>query len=75
MPDLQPTIRAGFHLLGVRSGQFRRARAGEPTGRRIAVVADWTPEPHHQAFPGVLNGGIIGTPPRLPQQTGRLLTI
>jgi acyl-coenzyme A thioesterase PaaI-like protein len=25
------------------------------------VVADWTPEPHHQAFPGVLSGGIIGT--------------
>lgn len=25
------------------------------------VVADWTPEPKHQAFPGVLNGGIIGT--------------
>lgn len=25
------------------------------------VVADWTPEPHHQAFPGVLNGGIIGS--------------
>ena len=25
------------------------------------VVCDWTPEPHHQAFPGVLNGGIIGT--------------
>jgi acyl-coenzyme A thioesterase PaaI-like protein len=24
------------------------------------VVADWTPEPHHEAFPGVLNGGIIG---------------
>jgi acyl-coenzyme A thioesterase PaaI-like protein len=24
------------------------------------VVADWTPEPHHQAFPGVLNGGIVG---------------
>jgi len=24
------------------------------------VVADWTPEPHHQAFPGMLNGGIIG---------------
>ncbi|MDQ3407387.1 MAG: PaaI family thioesterase [Chloroflexota bacterium] len=24
-------------------------------------VCDWTPEPHHQAFPGVLNGGIIGT--------------
>jgi acyl-coenzyme A thioesterase PaaI-like protein len=25
------------------------------------VVADWTPEAHHEAFPGVLNGGIIGT--------------
>lgn len=24
------------------------------------VVADWTPEPHHQAFEGVMNGGIIG---------------
>jgi acyl-coenzyme A thioesterase PaaI-like protein len=25
------------------------------------LVARWQPEPHHQAFPGVLNGGIIGT--------------
>jgi acyl-coenzyme A thioesterase PaaI-like protein len=25
------------------------------------VVADWTPQPHHEAFPGVLSGGIIGT--------------
>jgi len=24
------------------------------------VVAEWRAEPHHQAFPGVLNGGIIG---------------
>ncbi len=24
------------------------------------VVADWRPEPHHEAFEGVLNGGIIG---------------
>ena len=24
------------------------------------VVATWTPAPHHQAFPGVLNGGIVG---------------
>jgi acyl-coenzyme A thioesterase PaaI-like protein len=23
-------------------------------------VADWTPEPHHQAFDGILNGGICG---------------
>jgi acyl-coenzyme A thioesterase PaaI-like protein len=24
------------------------------------VVAEWTPEPHHEAFDGILNGGIIG---------------
>lgn len=24
------------------------------------VVATWYAEPHHQAFPGILNGGIIG---------------
>src|SRR5580698_2136491 len=24
------------------------------------VVAHWKPEPHHEAFPGVLNGGVIG---------------
>lgn len=23
-------------------------------------VATWSPQPHHEAFPGVLNGGIIG---------------
>jgi acyl-coenzyme A thioesterase PaaI-like protein len=26
-----------------------------------AVVAEWTPAPHHLAFEGVLNGGIIGS--------------
>jgi uncharacterized protein (TIGR00369 family) len=25
------------------------------------VVADWTPEKHHEAFEGILNGGIIGS--------------
>jgi acyl-coenzyme A thioesterase PaaI-like protein len=25
------------------------------------VVADWMPEPHHQAFEGVLCGGIVGS--------------
>ncbi len=24
------------------------------------VTAEWTAEPHHEAFPGMLNGGIIG---------------
>lgn len=38
-----------------------------PRGLHIAsrvegdeVVAEWTPEPHHEAYPGMLNGGIIG---------------
>jgi len=25
------------------------------------LVSEWQPSPHHDAFPGVLNGGIIGT--------------
>ncbi len=25
------------------------------------LIASWTPEEHHEAFPGVVNGGIIGT--------------
>jgi acyl-coenzyme A thioesterase PaaI-like protein len=25
------------------------------------VVAEWTPEPYHEAFPGMLSGGITGT--------------
>ena len=25
------------------------------------MIADWMPEPFHEAFPGMLNGGIIGT--------------
>ncbi|RME17468.1 MAG: PaaI family thioesterase [Bdellovibrio sp.] len=25
------------------------------------VTATWTPSPHHEAFPGMLNGGIIGS--------------
>ena len=25
------------------------------------IIAEWTPQAHHQAFPGMLNGGIIGT--------------
>lgn len=25
------------------------------------VVAEWQPSPHHEAFPGMLNGGIIGS--------------
>jgi acyl-coenzyme A thioesterase PaaI-like protein len=42
-----PANRAGLHVRSVPHGD--------------ETVADWTPSPHHEAFPGVLNGGIIGT--------------
>jgi len=34
-----------------------------PKGDEVGgeVIASWTPAPYHEAFPGVLNGGIIGT--------------
>ena len=31
-----------------------------PQGAEEEVVCEWQPERHHEAFPGVLNGGIIG---------------
>lgn len=31
-----------------------------PSGEGTHCTATWTPQPHHEAFPGVLNGGIIG---------------
>jgi acyl-coenzyme A thioesterase PaaI-like protein len=39
---------------GLRIRSFASGSGGE-------VVADWRAEPHHQAFDGVLNGGICGT--------------
>lgn len=27
----------------------------------LTLEATWTPQEHHEAFPGILNGGIIGT--------------
>lgn len=36
-------------------------RSFEKTGEAVTtLVAEWKSEPHHEAFPGVLNGGIIG---------------
>ena len=31
-----------------------------PAEDGATVVAEWRAEPHHEAFPGMLNGGIIG---------------
>jgi len=37
-----------------------RIRSVAPDQADAPVTADWTPELHHEAFPGMLNGGIIG---------------
>lgn len=42
---------------GPANGQGLRIRS---FARGDEVVAHWQPEPHHEAFPGMLNGGIIG---------------
>lgn len=45
-----PANKKGLH---VRSFEL----SGEPT---TTLTAEWKAEPHHEAFPGVLNGGVIG---------------
>jgi acyl-coenzyme A thioesterase PaaI-like protein len=37
-----------------------RLRSLPSPGDTDRVIADWQPESHHQAFEGMLNGGIIG---------------
>lgn len=37
-----------------------RIRSFPTGGAGSELACEWTPEPHHAAFPGVLNGGIIG---------------
>jgi acyl-coenzyme A thioesterase PaaI-like protein len=43
---------------GPANGKGLRIRSFESGGD---VVAEWTPEPHHLAFEGIVNGGICGT--------------
>jgi acyl-coenzyme A thioesterase PaaI-like protein len=42
-----PANPAGLHVRSIVEGDL--------------VVADWLPAPHHEAFPGMVNGGIIGS--------------
>jgi len=42
---------------GVKNEKGLRIRSF-PNGKE--VTAEWRAEPHHEAFPGMLNGGIIG---------------
>lgn len=44
------------NVRGLRIRSFPRG-----TGAETELICDWTPEKHHEAFDGVLNGGIVGT--------------
>jgi acyl-coenzyme A thioesterase PaaI-like protein len=57
---LQRTYAAGSTCFGCGPANDRGLRI-ESRVDGDALVADWTPEPWHAAFDGVLNGGIIGT--------------
>lgn len=37
-----------------------RIKSRPSGGPNDELIAEWHPEPHHEAFPGVLNGGIVG---------------
>ena len=46
---------------GLKIGSFPKdSPQGEGNTFRAETFADWKPSSHHEAFPGMLNGGIIG---------------
>jgi acyl-coenzyme A thioesterase PaaI-like protein len=62
-PSLQERFAPGSICFGCGPANERGLRlrilpAGEEDD---LVVAEWRPEAYHQAFPGVVNGGILGT--------------
>lgn len=62
MPELclQERFAPGNACFGCGPANLKGLRVRSfPVGER--VIAEWRPEAHHEAFPGVLNGGIIGT--------------
>ncbi|TPW19801.1 MAG: thioesterase superfamily protein [Elusimicrobia bacterium] len=45
---------------GPANSQGLRIRSFPTGGPAGELACDWTPQPHHAAFPGILNGGIVG---------------
>lgn len=60
MKSLQETLSPNGRCFGCgpANEEGLRIRSFEDGGE---VVCDWTAQPHHLAFPGVVNGGILGT--------------
>ena len=52
----------GLRIKSNWEGQPERALPGSvPPGEQSTFVMEFLPAEHHQAFPGVVNGGILGT--------------
>jgi acyl-coenzyme A thioesterase PaaI-like protein len=45
---------------GLRIRSFPAESGSESAAENEEVICEWRAEPHHQAFPGMLSGGIIG---------------
>lgn len=61
MPSIQMTYGPSGTCFGCGPANEKGLQIGSfPTDNAGELACDWNPEPHHEAFPGVLNGGIIG---------------
>jgi len=60
MKSLQDTYGPKTMCFGCGPANAKGLRIKSHPGEGDEVVCDWTPEEHHQAFPGVVNGGICG---------------
>jgi acyl-coenzyme A thioesterase PaaI-like protein len=54
-----PANAQGLHVRSI-APTDEALRATEAAGQTAWVTAEWKPAPHHEAFPGMVNGGIIG---------------
>jgi acyl-coenzyme A thioesterase PaaI-like protein len=60
-PSLQDRYAPGNACFGCGPNNPKGLRLKSHLGSGGELVATFHPEPHHEAFPGMLNGGIIGT--------------
>ena len=61
MDALQDRYFAALPCFGCGPANEKGLRIRSFPGDGDEVVCEWQPEAHHEAFPGMLNGGIIGT--------------
>ncbi|HEX4439749.1 MAG TPA: PaaI family thioesterase [Thermoanaerobaculia bacterium] len=60
MKSLQETYAPQNRCFGCGPANDKGLHVKSYVGEDDTLVSDWTPEPHHSAFDGILNGGICG---------------